>query len=222
MSYPAKKLPKAIVTALTLVMAIVVGAGIGYIGKEFWPSATPAQPVHAITPLVPKPTPASTPVPTPASVPPKTSPVSQPDIVRPAPVPAMPVLPVAGNLAIITSQRATLAEKKLQKEIDDLDAKSSAQPSNSAVVFSPDDVAKMLEMPAIKPETANTPALASPGTSVVAVQGVDGKLTATLRHNGKLVTLGAGEKFAGGTVAAISRQGVSVRGHNGVQTLAFE
>lgn len=153
---------------------------------------------------------------------PPTSDVGKSTEVRPLP---MPKVPVAGNLGTITDLRAQLEEKRIRQALHEIDVKlaGAAQASSSGVaVLTPDALARM-----VTPEISLTPEPA-PGDStasrpvVVSVQGVDGQLSATLRSNGQLLTLRAGQKFPGGTVTNVSRDRVTIRGARGVESLAFE
>lgn len=140
--------------------------------------------------------------------------------VRPMP---MPNVPIAGNLGTITDLRAQLQEKQIRLAIHDIDAKLGVDAPNVAsrvAVLTPDDLARMVA-PEKTPGPETAPAV-SPRPIVVSVQGVDGKLSATLRSGGKLLTLRVGQKFSGGMVAFISRDEVKIRDAHGLESLAFE
>ena len=146
----------------------------------------------------------------------------------PAPSPQKPATsnadaPLAGNLGTITDLRAQLQEKQIRQALSEIDAKlAGAVPSSPGVaVLTPDDLARMVAPEHSERETsAVVPSPSRP--TVVSIQGVDGKLSATLRSGGKLVTVRAGQKVAGGTVTAVSRDRVTMRNSRGVEPLTFE
>ena len=127
-------------------------------------------------------------------------------------------VPQAGNLAQLTSLRANLELAKVQAQI----AKEQEKL-----------LPKQPSLPAVKPqiaipEPAKYPSEAKPSARqsspvVVSVQGVDGHASATIRtRHGDLVTVRAGQRFADGVVASVTRSGVQVRNGRNISTIAFE
>ena len=172
----------------------------------------------AVRPVAPPARPAALPAPSPQK--PATSNADAPTERQPLP---LPNVPVAGNLGTITDLRAQLQEKQIRQALSEIDAKlAGAVPSSPGVaVLTPDDLARMVAPEHSERDTsAVVPSPSRP--TVVSIQGVDGKLSATLRSGGKLVTVRAGQKVAGGTVTAVSRDRVTMRNSRGVEPLTFE
>lgn len=130
---------------------------------------------------------------------------------------AVPGVPVAGNLAVITTLRAQLEELRIQAAIAQEREKMLPKP----VVVS-----------AAQPKTLDLPEIPTPQLDlksrrtspvVVSVQGVDGQSTATVRlQSGELVSVRPGDRFNGGVVGSVSRSGVTIRRGGASTTLAFE
>lgn len=122
-------------------------------------------------------------------------------------------IPVSGNLAELSELRAineTLEErlKVAEKEAKLNELQGKAITSN-IVIPAPSQLQK------------ESRAIAKP-VRVVSIQGVNGKLTATIRTaNDTLVTVSQKERFAGGTTE-ISRSGVVIRSGRSTKTLSFE
>ncbi|MFZ5425404.1 MAG: type IV pilus biogenesis protein PilP [Thermodesulfobacteriota bacterium] len=130
---------------------------------------------------------------------------------------AVPGVPVAGNLAVITTLRAQLEELRIQAAIAQEREKMLPKP----VVVSAAQP-KTLDLPEIPtPQLEQKPRRTSP--MVVSVQGVDGQSTATVRlQSGELVSVRPGDRFNGGVVGSVSRSGVTIRRGGASTTLAFE
>jgi type IV pilus biogenesis protein PilP len=134
-----------------------------------------------------------------------------------APGAAVPGVPMAGNLAVITTLRAQLEELRIQAAIAQEREKMLPKP---------------VAVSAAQPKTLGLPEIPTPQLEqksrrtspvVVSVQGVDGQSTATVRlQSGELVSVRAGDRFHGGVVGSVSRSGVTIRRGGASATLAFE
>ncbi|QAZ66119.1 type IV pilus biogenesis protein PilP [Solidesulfovibrio carbinolicus] len=114
----------------------------------------------------------------------------------------------------MTSLRGDLEEIKLQVAI--AQEKEKLLPKQVAPAPQP----QML-LPELPKPVAAKPNEAAP--VVVSIQGVDGHASATIRSSaGSLVTVRPGDKFGGGVIASVSRNGVLVRRGNTSTALAFE
>jgi len=130
---------------------------------------------------------------------------------------AVPGVPVAGNLAVITTLRAQLEELRIQAAIAQEREKMLPKPVAVSAAQP-----KTLDLPEIPtPQLEQKPRRTSP--VVVSVQGVDGQSTATIRlQSGELVSVRPGDRFNGGVVGSVSRSGVTIRRGGASPTLAFE
>ena len=135
----------------------------------------------------------------------------------PAPGAAVPGVPVAGNLAVITTLRAQLEELRIQAAIAQEREKMLPKPVAVSAAHP-----KTLDLPEIPtPRLDQKPRRTSP--VVLSVQGVDGQSTATVRlQSGELVSVRSGDRFNGGVVGSVSRSGVTIRRGGASTTLAFE
>lgn len=135
----------------------------------------------------------------------------------PPPGAAVPGVPVAGNLAVITTLRAQLEELRIQAAIAQEREKMLPKP---------------VAVSAAQPKTLDLPEISTPQLDlksrrtspvVVSIQGVDGQSTATVRlQSGELVSVRPGDRFNGGVVGSVSRSGVTIRRGSASTILAFE
>ncbi len=123
-------------------------------------------------------------------------------------------VPKAGNLGKMTSLRGNLEEVRLQVAI--AQEKEKLLPKQAAPAPQPQMLLPELPKPVVaKPKEA--------APVVVSIQGVDGHASATIRSSaGSLVTVRPGDKFGGGVIASVSRNGVLVRRGNALTALALE
>lgn len=136
--------------------------------------------------------------------------------------PDMNVKPiVAGNLGRITQLRALEEELTLEAKIAKLKKeKEEASRSPSVPTFS---------LPSLTPPASTSPVptaaprpAATGGLRVISVQGVGGKLTATVRTGSGQVVVRKGSRLGDAVVTGISRQGVTIRRGGKTSTLPFE
>lgn len=129
----------------------------------------------------------------------------------------VPGVPVAGNLAVITTLRAQLEEVRIQAAIAQEREKMLPKPVAVSAAQP-----KTLGLPEIStPRLEQKPSRTSP--VVVSVQGVDGQSTATVRlQSGELVSVRPGDRFNDGVVGSVNRSGVTIRRGGASTTLAFE
>lgn len=122
--------------------------------------------------------------------------------------PALPQLPVAGNLEELTRLQAEIEEGLLRKKLAELPGKNALPLTGTArqEAPKPDPV-----MPVFEPKP-----------TVVSVQGVDGLLTVTLRDRGAVATFRTGERCSAGKITRITRDAVVLQGGNGTERLLFE
>lgn len=189
---------------------LIVGAGV------WWWLETSATP--------PSPMPSTVPAPV-AKVPQK-----QTVSLKTAPVPettsAQTVL-TAGNLGKLTDIKGRIEVLKLEVQEEELKQKKKAF-STPAPQVPASSVPKFteLDLPTFTPPSLKStprPSQSAAGTSVIAVQGVDGDVRAIVRTStGAAVTVRKGMNFGGGVITDISRQGVLIRKNNTVTTLPFE
>jgi len=121
-----------------------------------------------------------------------------------------PDIPEAGNLGLITALRARLEQLKVESEIAKLE---ETLPKKN-------EVSKALVLPEEKVSAALKPKEAPP--VVVSVQGVDGKLSATVRYAGKLISLRPGDHFQNGVVSAVNRSEVLIKNGSNTSSLEFD
>lgn len=164
----------------------------------------------------------------PVSPPPVRSPVASAPVSAPLPSPPVaPVqipssVPVSGRLAVLTALRAEIEEAKMNTTLAELVSKHTQllSPASQQVDL------ETLVLPVLPQESAKSMgsgAATGKRMQVISVQGVAGNVSATVRNtSGKIVTLRVGSSFAGGTVSAISRQGVQVKRGKTLQTVSFE
>lgn len=136
--------------------------------------------------------------------------ISTPPLVSPA----VPVA-VAGSLQQLTLLRASLEEIKLKAAMNELNAKMKKNEPATSIMIAPPSM-----LPDLPPPTS-PPRLRA---GVVSVQGLDGKLSATVRTgSGKVVTARLGDRVAGlGTVTGISKNGVAFKSESGPHSLNFD
>lgn len=139
--------------------------------------------------------------------------------------PAQTVL-TAGNLGKVTDIKGRIEVLKLEVQEEELKQKKKAlsAPASAPVTTAPKF--PELDLPAFTPSPSKSiprPSRPAAGTTVIAVQGVDGDLRAIVRTGtGAAVTVRKGMNFGGGIISDISRQGVLIRKKNSVTTLPFE
>lgn len=132
---------------------------------------------------------------------------------------AVPI--VAGNLGRITELRALEEELTLEAKIAKL-KKEKEEASRSPSV-------PMLSLPSLTPPASPSPAPAverrpagSGGLLVISVQGVAGRLSATVRTGSGQVVVHKGSRLGEAVVTDISRQAVTIRRGGKTSTLPFE
>ncbi len=128
---------------------------------------------------------------------------------------ALPQLPVAGNLEELTRLQAEIEEGLLRKKLAELPGKDALPPMEAGTAVHD---AKQEQSKAQAPVIP----VFEPLPTVVSVQGVDGRLTATLRDRGALATFRAGESCSAGKITRITRDVVVLQGRNGTERLFFE
>lgn len=134
----------------------------------------------------------------------------------------VPTVPVAGNLLALTTERAKVDTLKVLVTAADLNAKLGKTGAGaSRPVVAPPPVPPLPELPAPAAPLAASPRIVSGPPRVVSIYGVNGSISATIRHKGKLSTLRNGERFNGGT-AMITRNGVQIRSGKTTTLLDFE
>lgn len=132
---------------------------------------------------------------------------------------AVPI--VAGNLGRITELRALEEELTLEAKIAKL-KKEKEEASRSPSV-------PMLSLPSLTPPASPSPAPAverrpagSGGLLVISVQGVAGRLSATVRTGSGQVVVHKGSRLGEAVVTDISRQAVTIRRGGKTSALPFE
>jgi type IV pilus biogenesis protein PilP len=142
-------------------------------------------------------------------------PVSSSSAQAAAPVVSAPEPAEAGKsgnkLGILTALRAQLAELKIQAEIEEQQARINKAKER---VTPPVPELPVLKLPEIVPLVHRD--------LVVAVQGIDGRMSASIRTRNGVVTVRPGQSFGGGVIESISRDGVVLRQGRSVKTLPFE
>ncbi len=129
---------------------------------------------------------------------------------KPANQPVLPQLPVAGNLEELTRLHAEIEEGLLRKKLAELPGKEALPPAG-ADIHAKQEQAVAPVMPVFEPKP-----------TVVSIQGVDGKLTATLRDRGAIATFRTGDRCSAGKITRITRDSVVLQGGNGTEQLFFE
>lgn len=131
---------------------------------------------------------------------------------KPANQPALPQLPVAGNLEELTRLQAEIEEGLLRKKLAELPGKNALPPMGGA------------NHNARQEQAVSEPVMPvfEPKPTVVSVQGVDGQLSVTLRDRGALATFRTGERCSAGKITRITRDAVVLQGGNGTERLLFE
>lgn len=126
--------------------------------------------------------------------------------------PALPQLPVAGNLEELTRLQAEIEEGLLRKKLAELPGKDALPPMGGA------------NHNARQEQAVSEPVMPvfEPKPTVVSVQGVDGQLSVTLRDRGALATFRTGERCSAGKITRITRDAVVLQGGNGTERLLFE
>ncbi len=134
--------------------------------------------------------------------------------------------PSAGKVSILTELQAQIQEEELRARLKELQGSTEAVtlPVVSAPLVLPTPLEKVSppkEMPPLP--TAIMPTQPSRVARVVSVQGTLDSISATIRTaSGETVTVRKGQQFSGGTVSAISREGVQIRRGNKNTLLPFE
>lgn len=135
-------------------------------------------------------------------------------------IPMETTIPVSGSLAVITELRAVSHSLEEQLSIAEKQAKLN-ELQMKAVTLTPANLMVPVPSPSQKANIA-TPPKRPREVRVVSVQGINGKLSATIRTaEDTLVTVLQNGRFAGGT-AEISRSGVNIRSGRSTKTLTFE
>lgn len=131
----------------------------------------------------------------------------------------------AGSLGRLTELKAQeeilqyeVRIEKLKKEKAEISRSASPTPTISLPALTPPPPATVRPAP---PSPAPESARRS-GLTVLSVQGVGGKLSATIRTGSGQVTVQKGSRLGDGVVTDISRRGVSVRRNGKISTLPFE
>ncbi|MBF0515412.1 MAG: hypothetical protein HQK81_15315 [Desulfovibrionaceae bacterium] len=187
-----------------LCMAIVCLFYIfSFVQDQFFPeSPTPAAP-QSLASL-------SKPV-LPASTAPSTALVDN-KAVTGSPPADVPAIQTAGNLGKLTELRGKLEERKLEVELRGMEEKLA--PKLPELASAPPLPVEFKRPVSFKPQ--------DPSPVVVSVQGLDSKLSATVRQGGKLVSLRAGDHFQGGIISVVSRNEVLIRQGSSITALEFE
>ena len=143
----------------------------------------------------------------------------------------MGALPItAGNLGKISELRNTLEEETLEVQIEEKRARKRELTRSGSVP------APTLSLPSLTPPAAPSPAPAAPspapaagprpagssGLRVISVQGVGGKLSATIRTGSGQTVVHKGSRLGDSVVTEISRQGVTIRRGGKTSALPFE
>lgn len=136
----------------------------------------------------------------------------------------MGALPItAGNLGKISELRNTLEEETLEVQIEEKRARKRELTRSGSVP------APTLSLPSLTPPASPSPAPAagprpagSGGLRVISVQGVGGKLSATIRTGSGQVVVHKGSRLGEAVVTDISRQAVTIRRGGKTSTLPFE
>jgi type IV pilus biogenesis protein PilP len=142
-----------------------------------------------------------------------------------------PSIAETGNVGGLSSLHVQIEEYKLLVQIEELKAKLvELKKAQTVVAASPSP--PVLSLAALTPPQSTEPPAtavqATPrrarGSVVLSIHGVDENLLAAVRlDSGKRVTLRKGEKFSGGVVVDISRNGgVVVRNGKNTTVLPFE
>lgn len=125
---------------------------------------------------------------------------------------------VAGNLGRITELRALEEELTLEAKIAKL-KKEKEEASRSPSV-------PTLSLPSLTPPASPSPAPAVPRAAsslmVISVQGVGGRLSATVRTGSGQVVVHKGSRLGEAVVTDISRQAVTIRRGGKTSALPFE
>lgn len=132
----------------------------------------------------------------------------------------MPV--IVGNLGKISELRNTLEEETLEVQIEEKRARKRELQRSGAPV-------PTLSLPALTPPASPSPAPATErraagtgGLRVISVQGVDNRLSATVRTGSGQTVVHRGSRLGDSVVTEISRQGVTIRRGGKTSTLPFE
>lgn len=136
----------------------------------------------------------------------------------------MGALPItAGNLGKISELRNTLEEETLEVQIEEKRARKRELTRSGSVP------APTLSLPSLTPPASPSPAPAagprpagSGGLRVISVQGVGGKLSATVRTGSGQVVVHKGSRLGEAVVTDISRQAVTIRRGGKTSALPFE
>lgn len=203
------------------VVLCMTGLVLATLGGGMWWMLRPSEPVMPLTPLKPASTKQPAPPPPPAAKP-------EPEALVAAGETRIPSVEDSSNgenLAKITGLRGQLQVLQLETSIAEQEAKKlklGAAPTESR-----------RDVPIMAPPPAQMPVLSLPSLTppisterrqvrVVSVQGLDGKLSATIRTAaGALLTVHEGSRFGGG-IASVSRTGVSIRKSGTTEHLSFE
>ena len=133
----------------------------------------------------------------------------------------MGALPItAGNLGKISELRNTLEEETLEVQIEEKRARKRELTRSGSVP------APTLSLPSLTPPASPSPAPAVPRAAsslmVISVQGVGGRLSATVRTGSGQVVVHKGSRLGEAVVTDISRQAVTIRRGGKTSALPFE
>lgn len=142
---------------------------------------------------------------------------------------SMAVMPItAGNLGKISELRNTLEEETLEEETLEVQIEEK-RARKRELTRSGSVPAPTLSLPSLTPPASPSPAPAagprpagSGGLRVISVQGVGGKLSATVRTGSGQTVVRKGSRLGDSVVTEISRQGVTIRRGGKTSTLPFE
>jgi hypothetical protein len=122
-------------------------------------------------------------------------------------------IPIAGSLGKITELRAELDETKLQVAI--LQEKEKLMPKQSK---SPTPIVHpSIQLPPIEPIKLNSVPTNSP--VILSIQSLEGIASATVKLNNQIVTLRPGDRFNGGIVSTIKRDGILLKKNNKISVI---
>ena len=159
-----------------------------------------------------------------------------PALTRATPAPAKPAMPAEQNKekpgeqvrAALNNSETRLGDLArmrgqkhlLEQQVKIAELEQKLKETRNAIAPPPEIVLPPLEPPAEKPQETKTPTKPS-GPVVLSVQGVAGKLSATIRtSSGEVVTVEHGRRFGGG-VLQVTRDNVRIRTGSSTRVVPF-
>jgi len=154
-----------------------------------------------------------------------------PPVAPAAPAPADQVPPVefvpqpqvrhSATFGDFVALKSQIEMKKLDLQLFELNKKMEKTPAKAPEVLPRQELnLPAFTMPPVEPKPAPAPVLSD---VVLSVHGMDGKLSAVMRTSaGRQVNVKVGDKFGGGVVSGISRNGVVIRRGNSLSTILFD